>query len=98
MCYVLHCCGHQACIYVRCLHESHVNKNYYYYYIISGMFTVNRVPNCAAVIRNLTFRFMSRLNLSSNGLVCSIIDSDLKFVSRIRQHWMNMLYVHFSGG
>ena len=22
----LHCCGHQACIYVRCLHESHVNK------------------------------------------------------------------------
>ena len=64
----------------------------------SGMFTVNRVPNCAAVISNLTFRFMSRLNLSSNGLVCSIIDSDLKFVSRIRQHWMNMLYVHFSGG
>ena len=22
----LHCCGHQACIYVRCLHESHVSK------------------------------------------------------------------------
>ena len=41
---------------------------------------------------------MSRLNLFGNGLVCSLIDSDLKFVSRIRQHWMNMLYVHFSGG
>ena len=26
MCYVLQCCGHQACTYVRCLHESHVNK------------------------------------------------------------------------
>ena len=64
----------------------------------SEMFTVNRVPNCAAVIRNLTFTFMSRLRLSNNALVCSIIDSDLKFQSRIRLHWMNMLYVHFSGG
>ena len=61
----------------------------------SEMFTVNRVPNCAAVIRNLTFKFMSRLGLSSNARVCSIIDSDLKFVSRIRLHWMNMLYIHF---
>ena len=26
MCYVLQFCGHQACTYVRCLHESHVNK------------------------------------------------------------------------
>ena len=64
----------------------------------SEMFTVNRVPNCAAVIRNLTFKFMSRLGLSSNALVCSIIDSDLKCVSRIRLHWMNMLYIHFDGG
>ena len=64
----------------------------------SDMFTVNRVPNCAAVIRNLHIRFMSRLGLSSNALVCSTIDSDLKFVSRIRLHWMNMLYGHFSGG
>ena len=57
----------------------------------SEMFIVNRVPNCTAVIRNLTFRFMWRLGLSSNALVCSIIDSDRKFVSRIRLHWMNML-------
>ena len=64
----------------------------------SEMFTVNRVPNCAAVIRNLTFKYTSRLGLSSNVLVCSIIDSDLKFVSRIKPHWMNMLYVHFGGG
>ena len=45
------------------------------------MFTVNRVPNCAAVIRNLTFKFISRLGVSCNALVCSIIDSDLKFIS-----------------
>ena len=48
--------------------------------------------------RNRTYRFMSRRGLSSNALVCSIIDSDLKSVSRIRLHWMNMLYVHFNGG
>ena len=58
----------------------------------SEMFTVNRVPNCDAVIRNLTFRFMSRLSLSNNALVCSIIDSDIKFQSRTRLHWMNMLF------
>ena len=57
----------------------------------SEMFTVNRVSKCAAVIRNLTFRCMSRLGLSSNALVCSIIDSDVKMVSRIRLHWMNTL-------
>ena len=43
----------------------------------SEMITVNRVPNCAAVIRNLTFRFMSRQSLSNN------VDSDIKFQSRL---------------
>ena len=75
----------------RMMHHLHLPT----YCSASEMFTVNRVPNCAAVIRNLTFRYMSRLSLSNNALVCSIIDSDL---SRIRLHWMNMLYVHFSGG
>ena len=56
----------------------------------SEMFTAHRVPNCAAVIRNLTFRFMSRLSLSNNALVCYIIDSDLTFQSRIRLHWLRM--------
>ena len=64
----------------------------------SEMFTVNRVPNCGAVIRNLTLKFMSRLSLSNNALARSIMDSDLKFVSRIRLHLMNMLYVHVRGG
>ena len=50
----------------------------------SEMYIVNRVRNCAEVI--------------SNALGCSIVDSDLKFMSRIRLHWMNMLYVHFSDG
>ena len=95
-------CGSTA----RSLHKLYVAYNNAFsmmhhlptYCRASDMFRVNRVPNCAAVIRNLSFRFMSRLDLSSDALVCSIIDSDLKFVSRIRLHWMNMLYVHISGG
>ena len=40
----LHCCGHQACIYVRCLHESHVNK-----IIIIIIGTIQRVPTTMQV-------------------------------------------------
>ena len=39
----------------------------------SEMFTINRVPYCAAVIGNLTFRFMSRLILLSNALVVQLL-------------------------
>ena len=39
---------------------------------------------------------MSRLGLSSKALVCSIIDSDLKCVSRIRLYWMNICYNMFT--
>ena len=68
----------------RSLHKMHVAYNTAFrmmhhlptYCSASEMFTVNRVPNCAAVIRNLTFRFMSRLGLSSNALVCSICISN----------------------
>ena len=63
-----------------------------------GLYLVQRGNRELSAIGNLTFKFMSRLGLSSNALVCSIIDSDLKFVSRIRLHWMNMLYIHFDGG
>ncbi len=41
----------------RMMHHVHLPT----YCSASEMFTVNRVPNCAAVIRNLTFKFMSRL-------------------------------------
>ena len=43
----------------------------------SEMFTVNRVADCKAVIRNLVHRFMMRLMISKHLLVCSILSSDL---------------------
>ena len=36
-CYVLQCCGHQACTYVRCIHETNVNK-------ISIIIIINQLP------------------------------------------------------
>ena len=64
----------------------------------SDMFTVNRVADCKAVIRNLVHRFMTRLTISKHLLVRSILSSDLVWSSRIRRHWVRLLYVHYHGG
>ena len=64
----------------------------------SEMFTVNRVADCKAVIRNLVHRFISRLMISKHLLVRSILSSDLVWSSRIRRHWARLLYVHYHGG
>ena len=64
----------------------------------SEMFTVNRVADCKAVIRNLVHRFMMRLAISNHLLVRSILSSDLVCSSRIRRHWARLLYVHYHGG
>ena len=74
------------------------------YCIASEMFTVNRVADCKAVIRNLVHRFMMRLTISKHLLVRSILSRYLVCSSRIRRHlgkvivcplswWMiNLLY------
>ena len=64
----------------------------------SQMFTDNSVPNCQAVIRNLTYRFMIRLNESNHLFVRAILSSDLLYTSRIRRPWMRSLYIHFDNG
>ena len=64
----------------------------------SEMFTVNRVADRKAVIRNLVHRFMTRLTISKHLLVRSILSSDLVWSSRIRRHWARLLYVHYHGG
>ena len=49
----------------------------------STMFVENRVPNSKAVIRNSVNKFMLRLDASYNKLVIAIVNSDLKWLSRI---------------
>ena len=60
----------------------------------SGVFVECRIPNCKAVIRNLIFRFMTRLDLSKNSIIFTILGSDIRWSSRIRRHWVKSLYVH----
>ena len=60
----------------------------------SGLFVECRIPNCKAVIRNLIFRFMTRLDLSKNSIIFTILGSDIRWTSRIRRHWVKSLYVH----
>ena len=61
----------------------------------SGMFAQNNVRSCPAVIRNLVFKFMNRIDISCNNIVKSVLASDMRWQSRIRLHWMKLLYVHF---
>lgn len=61
----------------------------------SGMFVNNNVNTCPAVIRNLVYRFMNRIEVSGNYIVKSVLTSDMRWQSRIRLHWMKLLYVHF---
>ena len=45
----------------------------------STMFVENCVPNSEAVIRNLVYKFMLKLDASDNELVIAIVVSDLKW-------------------
>ena len=58
----------------------------------SGMFVNYNVKNCAAIIRNLVFRFIERLEQSDNMIITSVLNSDLLWQSRIRKHWVKLLY------
>ena len=58
----------------------------------SVLCTVYNVLCCQAVIRNLVYRFMCRLQASNNSLVMSIQSSSLVYTSRIRKHWRRLVY------
>ncbi len=67
----------------------------------SQMFANINVPACQAVIRNLIFKFMCRLDNSEHyiiqGLVCPSV-SEAKCTSAIWIHWYKQLYVHYLNG
>ena len=54
--------------------------------------TVFDIQCCSAVIRNLVYRFMCRLDVSPNVFIRSIMSSSSLFTSRIRRHWLSLLY------
>jgi hypothetical protein len=67
----------------------------------SQLFANVNVPAFQAVIRNLMFKFITRLNKLENAIIKCLIDvenSDLRYTSAIWKHWHKSLYVHFDNG
>ena len=60
----------------------------------SMLCALTNIPCCQAVIQNLIFRFICRLQKSNNAILQAIQGSSLVFTSRIRQYWRTKLYVH----
>ena len=62
----------------------------------SEMFVNLRIPDCKAVIRNLIYKFMCRLNCSQNMIINNIVSSsrsDVKYLSKIFKFWYDQLYL-----
>ena len=59
----------------------------------SQMFAERHLPSAKALLRNLIYRFMKRLEVSSNALIIAIRNSDLHWSSRLKKHWHDTLYV-----
>ena len=53
----------------------------------SGMFAVNNVTSCPALLRKLVFGFYKRVNSSQNCIVQVICGSDIWWKSSIRSNW-----------
>ena len=62
----------------------------------SHLFVSNRVPTCEALLRQLMFSFMCRLDKSENDIIEALVSplkSCYRFTSRLRWHWCNSLYI-----
>ena len=57
-----------------------------------------RVPSCEAVLRNMIYRFMMRVDRCSNDIMFSICLSSLRYRSNIRRSWIGRLYTHVDMG
>ena len=63
----------------------------------SEMFVMSNVPSCPALLRKLVFGFYMRVQDSLNTIVQAICGSDVWWNSRLRWHWIKLLYVHLNG-
>ena len=71
-----------------CLHVSVFSRERYNVQMLRaslsetpGLFAECGIPNCKAVIRSLIYKFMSRLNESTNDVILAILSSDIRWTS-----------------
>ncbi len=71
------------------------------YHSASQLFANIGVPAFLTVIRNLIFKFITRLDKSDNVIMQGLVkigESDLRFTSAIWRHWYKLLYSNFDNG
>ncbi len=71
------------------------------YHSDSQLFANIGVPAFQAVLRNLVFKFITRLDKSDNIIIQGLVkigESDLRFTSAIWRHWYKFLYSNFDNG
>ena len=56
----------------------------------SGLFAECGIPNCKAVIPSLIYKFITRLNESTNDVILAILSSDIRQTSHIRRYWVKL--------
>ena len=52
------------------------------------------IKSCPAVIRNLIFKFMTRLKTLDNDIIYAICSSSCFYKSPMWKHWRKLLYVN----
>ena len=60
----------------------------------SAVLAQRLTPDCKAVIRNLVYKFMSRLDKPRNSLIIAVLGTDIRWKSRIRRQWVVTLYTY----
>ena len=60
----------------------------------SHLFVHVDVPSCPAVLRNLMYRCMCRLTVSSNSIIEALVDPALSADLALWNHWPRNLYVN----
>ena len=61
----------------------------------SGLFCKFGLTTFMALLRNLTFKFMSRLDCAKNELIAQLVDpsrSSVRYMSTIWEHWHECLH------
>ena len=71
------------------------------YFSASQMFAELNVPACQGVIRNLTFKFIGRIEKSTNNIIKVLVDPascSFRYTSPLWRHWNQSLYVVWDDG
>ena len=58
----------------------------------SGMFAAANVNSGSAVFRKCIYSLMTRINRSSNDIICNVANGDVYLLSTLRRRWLIQLY------